>query len=58
MQSASAVMGIRIATGLVPLCMIIVGLIPMFFYPFDKKKEDEISAFSKNARKGKVLNEM
>lgn len=51
-QSASAVRGIRIATGFVPLCLIIVGLIPMFFYPFDKKKEDEISTFSKNARKG------
>ena len=51
-QSAAAVRGIRIATGFVPLCLIIVGLIPMFFYPFDKKKEDEISTFSKNARKG------
>ncbi len=51
-QSASAVWGIRIATGFVPLCMVLAGLIPMFFYPFDKKKEDEISTFSKNARKG------
>lgn len=57
-QSSSAVLGIRIATGLVPLCLTLVGLIPMFFYPFNKKREDEISAFSKNARRGKVLNEI
>ncbi len=51
-QSASAVRGIRVATGLVPLCAIMIGLVTIFFYPFDKKKEDEISTFSKNARKG------
>lgn len=51
-QSDSAVFGIRLATGLIPLMAIIIGLIPMFFYPFDKKKEEEISAFSNFARRG------
>lgn len=51
-QSESAVFGIRVATGLIPLITIIIGLIPMAFYPFDKKKEEEISAFSNYARRG------
>lgn len=51
-QSESAVFGIRLATGLVPLMAVIIGLIPIAFYPFDKKKEEEISAFSNYARRG------
>ncbi len=51
-QSESAVFGIRLATGLIPLIAILIGLIPMAFYPFDKKKEEEISAFSNYARRG------
>ncbi|GGH16167.1 sodium:melibiose symporter [Paenibacillus segetis] len=51
-QSESAVFGIRVATGLIPLVSVIIGLIPISFYPFDKKKEEEISAFSNYARRG------
>lgn len=51
-QSESAVFGIRLATGLIPLAAVFIGLIPMAFYPFDKKKEQEISAFSNLARRG------
>ncbi|MFX3631511.1 MAG: MFS transporter [Candidatus Pristimantibacillus sp.] len=51
-QSESAIFGIRLATGLIPLLCIVIGLIPMAFYPFDKKKEEEISAFSNYARRG------
>ncbi|GIP53036.1 MULTISPECIES: MFS transporter [Paenibacillus] len=51
-QSETAVLGIRIATSLIPLASILLGLIPMAFYPFDKKKEEEISAFSNQARRG------
>lgn len=51
-QSESAVFGIRVATGLIPLASVFVGLIPMALYPFDKKKEEEISAFSNHARRG------
>lgn len=50
-QSDSAILGIRIATALVPLASLLIGLIPMAFYPFNKKKEDEISAFSDRARR-------
>lgn len=53
-QSANAVLGIRVATGLVPMVAVLLGLIPMYFYPFSKQKEDEISQFSLNARKGLI----
>ncbi|MHA0857959.1 MFS transporter [Paenibacillus sp. CMAA1364] len=51
-QSDSAIFGIRLATGLIPLIAVFLGLIPMAFYPFDKKREEEISAFSDHARRG------
>lgn len=51
-QSESAILGIRLATGLIPLAAVLIGLIPIAFYPFDKKKEEEISAFSNYARRG------
>ncbi len=51
-QSESAVLGIRVATGLIPLVTVFIGLIPMALYPFDKRKEEEISAFSNFARRG------
>ncbi|MCI1774553.1 MAG: MFS transporter [Paenibacillus lautus] len=53
-QSESAMLGIRVATGLIPLAAFLLGLIPLALYPFDKKKEDDISAFSNNARRGGV----
>lgn len=51
-QSESAVLGIRIATGLIPLITVFIGLIPLALYPFDKEKEEQISAFSNQARRG------
>jgi len=51
-QTESALLGIRIASGLIPLISVFLGLIPMALYPFDKKKEEEISAFSNQARRG------
>jgi len=44
-QTEQAVMGIRIGAGLVPLCMIAVGFIPLVLFPIGKKKEKEISEF-------------
>ncbi len=51
-QSESAVLGIRIATAVVPLAAYIIGLIPIKLYPFDKAEEEAISNFSNNARRG------
>ena len=51
-QSDSAVLGIRIATAVIPLAAYIIGLIPIKLYPFDKAAEEAISAFSNNARRG------
>lgn len=51
-QTESAIFGIRLATGLIPLACMLLALIPMAFFPFNKKKEDEISEFSNQARRG------
>jgi len=51
-QTDSALFGIRLAAGIIPLAAVLLGLLPISFYPFDKKKEEEISAFSNRARRG------
>src|SRR5699024_3672808 len=45
MQSESAVLGIRIATALIPLSAVLIGVILIIIYPFDKKKEEKISKY-------------
>ena len=49
-QTERAVMGIRVGAGLVPIIFALVGLIPILIFPFNKKREDELSEFSKEAR--------
>lgn len=51
-QSETAIQGIRIATALIPLAAVMIGLIFMFFYPFHREEEAAISAFSNQARRG------
>lgn len=51
-QSDSAVLGIRVATALIPLAAVLLGLIAIFLYPFDKEEEAELSEFSRQARQG------
>ena len=41
-QSATAQTGIRLATGLMPAIMIVLGLFFLFKFPLDKEKEDAI----------------
>lgn len=41
-QTERAIMGIRIGAGLVPAIMVLIGIIPLFFFTIDKKKENEI----------------
>ena len=52
-QSASALLGIRIGAGIIPFVMTLIGIIPLFFYPINKKRELELSDFSKQARGNK-----
>ncbi|MCI1783382.1 MAG: MFS transporter [Schleiferilactobacillus harbinensis] len=45
-QTPQAQWGIRLATGAIPLLCLVVGLIPMIWYPFTRHREQEISAHS------------
>ncbi len=45
-QAASAVSGIRLASSFLPGVLIIIGAIPLFFLPINKKVEKELSDFS------------
>ena len=45
-QAESAVSGIRLASSLLPGALIIMGAIPLFFLPINKKVEKELSDFS------------
>ena len=47
-QTAQALMGIQIGTGVLPFVFVLLGIIPIFFLPINKKKEQELSEFSKN----------
>lgn len=51
-QSATAMLGIRIATAAVPIAFALLGLIPLFFFPYDRQREEELSRFSEEARRG------
>ncbi|MCR5310428.1 MAG: MFS transporter [Lachnospiraceae bacterium] len=53
-QSESAVWGIRVGAGLVPIIMCIIGFIPMLFFPIGRKLEQEISDFNVKARGNEV----
>lgn len=49
-QSDSAILGIRVATAIIPLAAILIALVFIFFYPFDRQKEIEISRNSNQLR--------
>lgn len=51
-QTAQAMMGIRIGTALVPIAFLLVGLIPLIFFPINRDKEAELSAYSEARRRG------
>lgn len=51
-QSAQAMLGIRVGTALVPIAFLAVGLIPLIFFPIDRAKEEELSRFSEQRRRG------
>jgi GPH family glycoside/pentoside/hexuronide:cation symporter len=45
-QTETAVFGIRMASSFLPGILIILGMIPLFFLPINKKVEKELSDFS------------
>ncbi len=47
-QSAQALLGIRIGTGVLPFTFMVFSIIPLLFLPIDKKREQEISEFAKS----------
>ena len=47
-QSAQALLGIRLGTGVLPFVFMVLSIIPLLFLPIDKKREQEISEFAKN----------
>ncbi|MBP3966232.1 MFS transporter [Paenibacillus lignilyticus] len=47
-QSANALLGIQIGAGVLPCACILLGIIPLLLSPINKKKELELSEFSKN----------
>ena len=45
-QSVRAQTGIRLATSFIPALFLILGMIPLFFFPITKEVEDQLSEFS------------
>lgn len=46
-QSDQALLGIKIGAGALPFVFVFLGIIPILFFPINKKKEQELSEFSK-----------
>ena len=46
-QSAQALLGIRLGTGVLPFICMVLSIIPLLFLPINKKREMEISEFAK-----------
>ncbi len=53
-QTATAIFGIRMASSFLPGILIILGMIPLFFMPINKKVEKELSDFSVNMHRAQV----
>ncbi|NLG24086.1 MAG: hypothetical protein GX558_01915, partial [Clostridiales bacterium] len=51
-QSAQAMLGIRLATAVIPIAFCLVGAIPLLLFPYDREKEAQLSAFSAERRRG------
>jgi GPH family glycoside/pentoside/hexuronide:cation symporter len=53
-QSAQALLGIKIGTGVLPFVFMLLSIIPLLFLPIDRKKELEISEFAQNRQRETV----
>ncbi|RAP77019.1 MFS transporter [Paenibacillus montanisoli] len=47
-QTDQALLGIKIGAGALPFAFVLLGIIPLLFFPINKKKEQELSEFSKS----------
>lgn len=50
-QNAQAIQGIKIGAGLLPFIFTLVGIIPMIFFPINKRRQKELNDFSVAQRK-------
>ena len=51
-QSDQAILGIRIASSLIPAAFVLLGIIPISFSPITKEKEQELSDFAEAHHRG------
>ncbi len=51
-QTEQAMLGIRVGTAIVPIIFVVLGLIPLIFFPIDRQKEEELSQYSQQRRRG------
>lgn len=54
LQTEQAMLGIRIGTAIVPIAFLLLGLIPLLRFPIDRRKEEELSLYSLERRRGQV----
>ncbi len=47
-QSARALLGIRIGTGVLPFAFMLASFVPLLLLPIDRKRENELSAFAQS----------
>lgn len=47
-QGTQALLGIQVGAGVLPFVFVLLGILPLLFLPINKKKEDELSEFSKS----------
>lgn len=57
-QSLQAVQGIKVGAGLIPFIFTLIGVVPMLFFPINKKKEQELSEFSVRQRNAALNGEI
>ncbi len=51
-QTAQAVLGIRVGTAIVPIVFVLLGLIPLLRFPINREMEEELSQYSQQRRRG------
>lgn len=56
-QTEQAMLGIRVGTALVPIAFVLVGLIPLLRFPINQAREEELSRFSQERRRGTLPEE-
>jgi GPH family glycoside/pentoside/hexuronide:cation symporter len=56
-QSGQALQGIRVGTSLIPAASILLSIVPMLLSPISLQREQELSDFSEQQRRGSTISE-